>query len=257
MICSIQWFEKHLGKLKPLGPPEDAGVYEVVIAHEPRYNVGDLVLASTEVDGCDKTIVGYIDELDTSTGRLKLLDAQGTRTDIFPLQCIRVLADDDYEDASYLNPSSVDLDLTSDDFDNELYGDESDSSDWETISNISLEPKWGLTTAPVEEENADEKAKKEQENWAPTDEVRTFPTIVVPFLLLLLPHHRCLSRWLLISDCIQELLRSPDSLTFLFDALSTNTKQLQHLLEAGSFTVIEQPNSGSQDYLYPRHWSLR
>nr|VZI30757.1 unnamed protein product [Spirometra erinaceieuropaei] len=234
MICSIQWFEQHLGALKPLGPPEDAGVYEVVIAHEPRYNIGDIVLASTEVDGCDRNVVGCIDESDPSTGLLKLLDAQGTRTDVFPLQCIRVLADDDYEDASYVNASSVDLDLTSDDFDNELYGDESDSSEWETVSNVSLEPKQGSTAAT---EDADGKA----ENWTPTDEVRNL----------------CLSRWLLISDCLQEILRSVESLTFLFDALSTNAEELPHLVDAGSFTATEQPGSVCRDYLYPLHWSLR
>ncbi|KAL7057614.1 hypothetical protein AAHC03_016828 [Spirometra sp. Aus1] len=234
MICSIQWFEQYLGALKPLGPPEDAGVYEVVIAHEPRYNIGDIVLASTEVDGCDRNVVGCIDESDPSTGLLKLLDAQGTRTDVFPLQCIRVLADDDYEDASYVNASSVDLDLTSDDFDNELYGDESDSSEWETVSNVSLEPKQGLTAAT---EDADGKA----ENWTPTDEVRNL----------------CLSRWLLISDCLQEILRSVESLTFLFDALSTNAEELPHLVDAGSFTATEQPGSVCRDYLYPLHWSLR
>uniref|UniRef100_A0A0V0JBB3 Uncharacterized protein n=1 Tax=Schistocephalus solidus TaxID=70667 RepID=A0A0V0JBB3_SCHSO len=234
MICSIQWFEKHLGTLKPQGPPEDAGVYEVVIAHEPRYNIGDIVLASSGEDGCNKNVVGCIDESDPNTGLLKLLDAQGTRTDVFPLQCIRVLDDDDYEDVSYVNPSSVDLDLTSDDFDNELYGDESDSSEWETVSNVSLEPKRGLTTGA---EDADEKA----EDWTPTDEVRTL----------------CLSRWLLISDCLQEVLRSVDSLTFLFDALSTNAEKLPHLVDAGSFTATEEPGSACREYLYPRHWSLR
>ncbi|KER20560.1 hypothetical protein T265_10909 [Opisthorchis viverrini] len=141
-MCHIQWFrtvgEAENKKLIPIGPPEDAGVYELTASSDRQLNYGDVLLTQATDDPSHAHIpAGYIEDIYPETGKLLIHWIDGTKTEVPRTQCLlpvdALIDDDDWsgEDSDDYEPDELTTDS---------------DSEWETVSERSFdEPDFSST----------------------------------------------------------------------------------------------------------------
>ncbi|THD24346.1 Ubiquitin-conjugating enzyme E2 O [Fasciola hepatica] len=132
-ICLVQWFvpdpnadSSESGRLIPMGPPEEAGVYELVSLVDRQLGYGDVLLMHTPSDPLHADLpAGYLEDIIPETCKLVIRWIDGQTTEVTRSECLfpldALMDDDDWSDDD------------SDEFESDDLSTESDS-EWSTLS---------------------------------------------------------------------------------------------------------------------------